>query len=54
MGEASRRGTFKERQAKAIERDERIKAEADKLFAEWQRLQTSKVTPKDDTLVIEQ
>lgn len=53
MGEAKRRGTFEQRQAVAIERDKHIKAEADRLFAEWKAQQEAKkVTPVGDTLVI--
>ena len=52
MGEASRRGTFEERRAKAVEREAREKAEADRCFAEWKALQEAKVVPKGDTLAI--
>ena len=53
MGEAKRRGTYEQRREAAIERKNRIEAEAQKAFEAWQAKQAAKqVTPKGDTLEI--
>jgi len=53
MGEAKRRGTFEHRRQEAVVRDERVRAEADRLFKQWKAKQEPKsVTPQGETLVV--
>jgi hypothetical protein len=47
MGEARRRGTFEERREAAIERAQRVEAEAQIAFERWQAQQAAKKVVAD-------